>query len=102
MSTKVTGSEHEIASQPALWRRAAALAPSAGGVLPPAGARLAVIGCGTSLYMGQAYAAVREATRAGETDAFPASELPPARRYDALLAISRSGTTTEVLRALEA
>jgi len=37
---------------------------------------------------------------AGETDAFAASELPPGRRYDALLAISRSGTTTEVVRAL--
>jgi fructoselysine-6-P-deglycase FrlB-like protein len=37
---------------------------------------------------------------AGETDAFAASELPLGRRYDALLAISRSGTTTEVVRAL--
>jgi fructoselysine-6-P-deglycase FrlB-like protein len=61
-----------------------------------------VIGCGTSLYMAQAYAAAREATGAGETDAFPASELRTGRRYDALLAISRSGTTTEVLRALAA
>ena len=38
----------------------------------------------------------------GETDAFPASEMPLARRYDCVLAISRSGTTTEVLRLLEA
>jgi fructoselysine-6-P-deglycase FrlB-like protein len=102
LSAEVSAIEREIASQPALWRRAAALAPGAAGVLPPRGARLAVIGCGTSLYMAQAYAAVREAAGAGETDAFPASELPPARGYDALLAISRSGTTTEVLRALEA
>jgi CRISPR-associated protein Cas5a/b/c len=61
-----------------------------------------VIGCGTSLYMAQAYAAAREAAGAGETDAFAASELPRGRSYDALLAISRSGTTTEVVRALEA
>ena len=31
----------------------------------------------------------------------PASEFPPSRRYDAVLAISRSGTTTEVARLLE-
>jgi len=50
--------------------------------------------------MAQAFAAARETAGAGETDAFPASELPPGRHYDALLAISRSGTTTEVVRAL--
>jgi CRISPR-associated protein Cas5a/b/c len=92
--------EHEIASQPSVWRRAAALAPSLASRLPPTGARLAVIGCGTSLYMAQAFATARETTGAGETDAFPASELPTGRHYDAVLAISRSGTTTEVVRAL--
>jgi fructoselysine-6-P-deglycase FrlB-like protein len=34
------------------------------------------------------------------TDAFPASELPPGREYDVLVAVSRSGTTTEVAHAL--
>jgi fructoselysine-6-P-deglycase FrlB-like protein len=99
-SSEVSAIEQEIASQPAAWRRAAALAPSVASRLPPAGARLAVIGCGTSLYMAQAYAVAREVAGAGETDAFAASELPQGRRYDAVLAISRSGTTTEVLRAL--
>jgi fructoselysine-6-P-deglycase FrlB-like protein len=99
-SRKVSAIEHEIASQPTCWRRAAKLAPLLLQEMPPAGARLAVIGCGTSLYMAQAYAFAREAAGAGETDAFPASELPLGRGYDALLAISRSGTTTEVLRAL--
>ena len=102
LSRGVSAIEREIASQPTVWRRAAALAPSLVPELPPAGARLAVIGCGTSLYMAQAYAAAREAAGAGETDAFPASELPSGRRYDALLAISRSGTTTEVLHAVAA
>jgi fructoselysine-6-P-deglycase FrlB-like protein len=92
--------EREIASQPGAWRRAAALAPSASG-LPEAGERVAVAGCGTSWFMAQAYAALREASGLGETDAFTASELPAARPYDRVLAISRSGTTTEVLRALE-
>jgi len=97
---KVNAIEHEIVSQPALWRRAAALAQGLAQQLPPVGARLAVVGCGTSLYMAQAYAAAREAADVGETDAFAASEIPPGRRYDALLAISRSGMTTEVVRAL--
>ncbi|MGF1426609.1 SIS domain-containing protein [Kitasatospora sp. LaBMicrA B282] len=87
----------EIASQPACWRRAMGLAPDG---LPPTGERVAVIGCGTSLYIAQAYAALREAAGLGETDAFAASEFPAGRRYDRLLAISRSGTTTEVLDTL--
>lgn len=94
--------EQEIASQPALWRRAAVLARSSSGGLPAPGARLAVIGCGTSHHMATAYAAAREAAGAGETDAFTASELPAGRRYDAVLALSRSGTTSEVVSALAA
>ena len=43
---------------------------------------------------------LREAAGLGETDAFPASEFPTGRAYDALLAVSRSGTTTEVLDAV--
>jgi fructoselysine-6-P-deglycase FrlB-like protein len=61
-----------------------------------------VIGCGTSLYMAQSYAVARESAGDGETDAFAASEMPARRRYDALLAISRSGTTSEVLHVLDA
>jgi fructoselysine-6-P-deglycase FrlB-like protein len=52
--------------------------------------------------MATAYAAAREAAAAGETDAFAASEFPTARRYETALAISRSGTTSEVLDALAA
>jgi fructoselysine-6-P-deglycase FrlB-like protein len=94
--------EQEIASQPRLWRAAAALAQSRPAELPRHGARLAVVGCGTSHHMASAYAAAREAAGAGETDAFAASEVPAARRYDAALAISRSGTTSEVIGALAA
>jgi fructoselysine-6-P-deglycase FrlB-like protein len=61
---------------------------------------VAVIGCGTSWFMAQAYASLREAAGLGETDAFTASEFPAGRRYDRVLALSRSGTTTEVLDAL--
>jgi fructoselysine-6-P-deglycase FrlB-like protein len=90
----------EIASQPGLWRRAGALAEQVADVLPAAGERVCVVGCGTSLYVAQAWAALREAAGMGETDAFPASELPAGRDYDALVAISRSGTTTEVEHVL--
>ena len=53
--------EHEIASQPQMWRTAAALAAQAREVLPAAGTRVAVVGCGTSWFMAQSVAARREA-----------------------------------------
>ncbi len=87
----------EIESQPTLWRRAAALAAEEAAVLPERGARVALFGCGTSLYVAQAIAVAREAAGHGETDAFPASEMPSGRRYDLVVALSRSGTTTEVV-----
>ena len=59
------------------------------------------MGCGTSLHIASAIAALREARGSGETDAFPASEFPIHRRYDRVIAITRSGTTTEILRVLE-
>ena len=90
----------ELRSQPGCWRRAAEVAARSKGLLPRTGERVAVVGCGTSWFMGQAYASLRESTGQGETDAFTASELPPGRRYDRLVAITRSGTTTEVLTLL--
>lgn len=94
----------EIASQPACWTRAAELAAATDTVaaLPAAGARVAIVGCGTSLFMAQSFAALREASGAGETDAFAASEFPVGRRYDHVVALTRSGTTTEVVRLLDA
>ncbi|MGH8966944.1 MAG: sugar isomerase, partial [Actinomycetes bacterium] len=67
----------EIASQPRAWQRAVELARSVDGQLPRPGERVAVIGCGTSWFVAQAYAALREQRGAGETDAFAASEFPP-------------------------
>lgn len=90
----------EIASQPECWSRAIALAAEHPAGLPEPGERVAVIGCGTSWFMAQAYAVLRESSGYGETDAFAASEAPLHRGYDRVLAISRSGTTTEVLEAL--
>ncbi|MGW9302776.1 SIS domain-containing protein [Streptomyces cyaneofuscatus] len=90
----------ELASQPDCWRRAAGMAGGLAGQLPATGERIAVVGCGTSYFMAQAYAALREGSGQGETDAFAASEFPAGRRYDRIVALSRSGTTTEVLGLL--
>ncbi|MBX3030634.1 MAG: SIS domain-containing protein [Chloroflexi bacterium] len=89
----------EIASQPDLWARAADIARSSD-VLPRPGERVAVIGCGTSWFMAMCYAVLRESAGAGWTDAFAASEMPRDRAYDRVIAVSRSGTTTEILEAL--
>lgn len=89
--------EAEIESQPSLWREAAALARERAEALPPPGARVAFFGCGTSFYVAEALARAREATGQGESDAFAASEMPRGRGYDLAVALSRSGTTTEVL-----
>jgi CRISPR-associated protein Cas5a/b/c len=86
----------EISSQPEMWRRAAEVAATMGECLPAAGERVAVVGCGTSLFMAQAWAAAREQAGQGETDAFTPSEALP-RRYEAVVVLTRSGTTTEVL-----
>jgi fructoselysine-6-P-deglycase FrlB-like protein len=94
--------DREIASQPEAWRRAAEAAPAASAALPRPDEDVAALGCGTSLFIAQAYAARREERGLGRTDAFPASEFPAHRAYDRIVAISRSGTTTEVVRALEA
>ncbi|MEU3713229.1 SIS domain-containing protein [Streptomyces catenulae] len=95
--------EQELRSQPETWAEAAGIG-AAGGPLPEPGRRVAVVGCGTSWFMAQSYAALRESSGAGVTDPFAASEafLGHARDYDAVVAITRSGTTTEVLRVLEA
>jgi fructoselysine-6-P-deglycase FrlB-like protein len=92
----------EIESQPECWQRALDMGAGGVGGLPVTGERVAVIGCGTSLSMAQAWAALRERAGLGETDAFAASEFPAGRRYDRVVAISRSGTTSEVLDALRA
>ncbi|MGW9113276.1 SIS domain-containing protein [Microbacterium sp. NPDC055683] len=89
--------EAELVSQPDCWEQAAEVARDTA-VLPAAGLRVAAIGCGTSWFMAQSYAALREAAGQGQTDAFAASEAPAAARdYDAVVLITRSGTTTEVL-----
>lgn len=96
----MTHVEDELNSQPECWTRAATEAAEHAGALPAAGERVAVVGCGTSYFMAQAVAALREGAGQGETDAFAASEFPCGRPYDRVVALTRSGTTTEVLELL--
>lgn len=100
MSEQPCLTDLEIDSQPGCWEDAARLAPLRQAHLPQPGERTAVVGCGTSWFMAQSYAVLREAAGHGETDAFAASEFPHGRAYDRVLAITRSGTTTEVLSLL--
>ncbi|MET7830321.1 MULTISPECIES: SIS domain-containing protein [unclassified Streptomyces] len=96
----MTHVEDELSSQPECWIRAAEEAAGHGAALPAAGERVAIVGCGTSFFMAQAVAALREGAGQGETDAFAASEYPQGRSYDRVVALTRSGTTTEVLELL--
>jgi fructoselysine-6-P-deglycase FrlB-like protein len=90
----------ELISQPETWARAADLRDGQA-LLPAHGTRIAVVGCGTSWFIAQSYAALRESAGLGETDAFAASEAFVDRGYDAVVALTRSGTTTEVLELVE-
>lgn len=94
----MSATAREIISQPALWAwardHAAQVRPSLAG-----SGRSLMIGCGTSAFMSQVIARLREEAGFGVTDWAFASEALP-RRYDHLVAISRSATTTEVLDAL--
>jgi fructoselysine-6-P-deglycase FrlB-like protein len=96
----MTHVEDELTSQPECWTRAATEAARHAGALPAPGERVAIIGCGTSYFMAQAVAALREGAGLGETDAFAASEFPFGRSYDRVVALTRSGTTTEVIDLL--
>ncbi|MDB1088038.1 SIS domain-containing protein [Streptomyces sp. ACA25] len=101
MAAALSRTAREIAAQPDCWRLAARHATGLADALPEPGERVAVTGCGTSWFMAQAYAALREQAGQGETHAFAASEFPMRRTYDRVVAITRSGTTSEVLRLLE-
>jgi glutamine---fructose-6-phosphate transaminase (isomerizing) len=90
----------EIISQPALWELMRERAASDAGTVLGKG-RALVLGCGTSAFVAQAIAALREGAGRGETDWCFASEAPIRRSYRHVLAITRSATTTEVLETLE-
>jgi fructoselysine-6-P-deglycase FrlB-like protein len=96
----MTITAREIASQPSIWRRALERVDLATELLVRPGERMLVIGCGTSAFVAESFAALRESAGYGMTDAAYASEPRVWRDYDRVVAITRSGTTSEVLSAL--
>ena len=100
MTSPVTTTSAEIASQPKVWRTALASAGALADLMPPPGTDAIFLGCGTSAFVSRALAALRDAAGQGPTTWAYASELPVGRRYDHVVAITRSATTTEVLDAL--
>jgi glucosamine--fructose-6-phosphate aminotransferase (isomerizing) len=91
----------EIESQPEVWQRALADVAAASLLARP-GERVLLLGCGTSAFVAESIAVLREAAGLGLTDAAYASEPFAWRDYDTVIALTRSGTTTEVLDALAA
>ena len=92
--------ENETATQPDNWLAAREVAQRHRDMLPASGERVAVLGCGTSLFMARAYATLRETAGHGLTDAWTPTEARLDRPYDRVVAITRSGTTTEILDVL--
>lgn len=90
----------EIASQPDLWRAVQGRADEARSVLGAAGERVLFIGCGTSAFVAQSLAWLRASAGLGVSEWAYASEVPPGHPYDRVVALTRSGTTSEVLAAL--
>lgn len=99
-SPEMRAVEQELTDQPRCWRLAAEAAKRERSLLPRTGERVCAVGCGTSYFIAQSFAAARERARQGETDAFAASEMPRDRTYDRVVLISRSGTTSEVVDLL--
>ncbi len=88
----------EIASQPEMWARA--LNDDLGlERLPADGEPVLVIGCGTSYYIGDAWAHLRSGAGRGRTRAAVPSQLTWVDPDEVVLLISRSGTTSDVEHA---
>jgi fructoselysine-6-P-deglycase FrlB-like protein len=94
--------QREIDSQPDLWRGALDRVEEVSEALRAPGERVLVVGCGTSAFVAASVAALRESAGLGETDWAYASQAPLHRGYDRVVALTRSGTTTEVLDCLAA
>ena len=92
----------EITSQPDVWLTALGHTELAASLLAAPGERMLVLGCGTSAFVAESLAALREGAGLGVTDAAYASEPRVWREYDRVVVISRSGTTTEVIDAIGA
>src|SRR5690349_10098216 len=93
--------EQELTTQPEMWSQAIALSPEQLGLLPSAGEKVIVIGCGTSYYVGDAYAYLRNDAGIGRTRAAIPTELTWIDDDEHIVVISRSGTTADVIEVVE-
>jgi glucosamine--fructose-6-phosphate aminotransferase (isomerizing) len=93
--------ERELTSQPEIWAQALTLSADITALLPTAGERVLVIGCGTSYYIGDAYAYLRNDADLGRTRAAIPTELTWVDDDEHILVISRSGTTSDVIDVVE-
>lgn len=91
----------EILSQPEVWTRSSADLAQARSIFGRPGESTLFLGCGTSEFISESLAVLRERSGNGQSDAQYASEWTPTRHYDRVVAISRSGTTSEILDALQ-
>ncbi|HEX4812262.1 MAG TPA: SIS domain-containing protein [Nonomuraea sp.] len=90
--------ESEVQSQPEMWQRVLDSADDLRAALPSSGAAVLAVGCGTSYYILDAYARRRQVRGHGKTRAAIATELDDLDRYDAVVLLSRSGTTSDLVR----
>ena len=93
--------ESELRTQPEMWATAMALPTDVLGLLPTAGEPALVIGCGTSYYIGDAYAYLRNDAGLGRTRAAIPTELTWVDDDEHIVVISRSGTTADVIDIVE-
>lgn len=93
-----TDTERELFSQPEIWERVIGDTAVNAEVLPKAGEPVLFIGCGTSYYIGESYARLRNAAGLGRTRAAIASEIPYVEDAETILVLSRSGTTSDVIQ----
>jgi fructoselysine-6-P-deglycase FrlB-like protein len=91
----------ELTSQPEIWQQALALSESHRALLPAAGEKVLLVGCGTSYYVGDAYAYLRNDAGLGRTRAAIPSELDWIDDDEHIVVISRSGTTADVVEIVE-
>lgn len=86
----------EIFSQPDTWQQAIDQA-AAGVPLPGNGEKVLFLGCGTSFYIGESYARLRNELGLGRTRAAIPSELSYVDDDEVIIVLSRSGTTGDVI-----
>ncbi|MET3804114.1 fructoselysine-6-P-deglycase FrlB-like protein [Nakamurella sp. UYEF19] len=96
--TPQTATERELFSQPDIWLRVISESAAHAVILPKAGVPVLFVGCGTSYYIGESYARLRNAAGLGRTRAVIASEIPYVDEGETVVVLSRSGTTGDVNR----